>query len=357
MDAQGAGRWRTAAGSWLRASNYARTAEFFLHIDPADPRITSTSRRAVDAFRAFARMHPGHDDLAGAVPLTDRNPVFPAMRMSEVTIPFGDAHLPGWWMTPGDDHDAVRPTLLALGGFDSIAEEMYFTVGKTAVEQGWNVLLFDGPGQGRVIREQGVHFRPDYEAPVSAVVDAVLGFPVVDADRIALIGMSQGGYFAARAAAFEPRLAALVVWDGIYDVSSANAALATPEILEHIAAGRDDRADELIRSAARDLPSLAWVVAKGTWTYGVDSPAEYFRRNEQYTLADGVAERIACPTLVIDAEADHSFRGQPQVFADHLLAPHTLLRMSEADGAGEHCNAGSVNRFQEALFDWLDATV
>lgn len=355
-EAAAEGRWDSAAGGWLRSSNYYRTAEFFLHGEPSDPRIRATSAQAVDAFRDVARLHPGHDGLPHTIDLEPRMVHSRELAISELAIPFEDGHLPGWWLTPPTRE--VRPTLVSIGGFDSTAEEMFFTVGRVAVAHGWNCLIFDGPGQGRVIREQGVPFRHDWEVPVGAVLDAVATFPGVDASRIALIGMSQGGYFAPRAAAFDHRPAAVVAWDGVYDCTAAFGHLmsgASPyDLLDQ---GRADEVDAAIARASTQNPSLSWLIGNGMWTYGATTPSEYIELMRDYRLTDGIAEQIDCPVLVFDAENDHFAAGQPDQLAEHLTAPHDVIRMRAQDGAGEHCNAGSLNRFHAALFDWLQQTL
>ena len=99
------------------------------------------------------------------------------------------------------------------GGYDSTVEESYLVVAAGALRRGYNVIAFDGPGQGSCLRDQGLHFRPDWEAVVTPVVDFALTVPEVDAGRLALMGMSLGGYLAARAAAFEHRIAACLLYD------------------------------------------------------------------------------------------------------------------------------------------------
>lgn len=348
--------WEAAAGAWLRASNYFRTAEFFLHGDPSDPRIRKTSAQAVDAFRSFARLHRGHDGLPYAVDPQPRAARSSELAISELAIPFEGTSLTGWWLTPPTQ--GVRSTLISIGGFDSTAEEMFFTVGRVAVAHGWNCLMFDGPGQGRVIREQGVPFRHDWEVPVGAVLDAVTTFQGVDASRIALIGMSQGGYFAPRAAAFDHRPAAVVAWDGVYDCTAAFDHLmpgASPyDLLDE---GRAEEIDAAIARASSQNPSLAWLIGNGMWTYGAAKPSEYIELMRQYRLTGGIAEQIECPVLVFDAENDHFAAGQPDQLAEHLTAAHNVIRMRTQDGAGEHCNAGSLHRFHAALFDWLQRTL
>ncbi|MCC7022163.1 MAG: alpha/beta fold hydrolase, partial [Thermomicrobiales bacterium] len=116
-----------------------------------------------------------------------------------------------------DESPEPRPTILFHGGFDSTLEELYPAAGAAAIERGYHCLAFAGPGQGRALREQGLPFRPDWEAVVTPVVDVALARPEVDPSRLALLGWSYGGLLAPRAAAFEPRIAALIAWDGIYD--------------------------------------------------------------------------------------------------------------------------------------------
>ena len=73
-----------------------------------------------------------------------------------------------------------------------------------------------------------------------------------------------------------------------------------------------------------------------------------------FTLANGLAESIACPTLVCEAENDLYFEGQPQMLYDHLRCPKTLMRFTNAEGAGAHCHVGASRLALAAMFDWLD---
>src|SRR5690606_34076664 len=94
----------------------------------------------------------------------------------------------------------------------------HFAHAVAAQLRGWNVLTFDGPGQGRVLIKQGLPLRADWQSVVSRVIDEVIDRPDVDASRIALAGWSFGGFLAARAAAAEPRIAALIVDPGMWDL-------------------------------------------------------------------------------------------------------------------------------------------
>ena len=127
-----------------------------------------------------------------------------------------------------------------------------------------NCLTFEGPGQGRVIREQGLPFRPDWEHVVTSVVDHVQTLPGVDPTKIALMGLSMGGYLAPRAAAFEHRLVACVANGGIFDFSANQVppGMSSAELLGFI---RQDAAaaDKEIWKAAEANTEVRWGIQNG----------------------------------------------------------------------------------------------
>jgi hypothetical protein len=91
------------------------------------------------------------------------------------------------------------------------------------------------------------------------------------------------------------------------------------------------------------------------WTFGCADLAELATAVKSYTLA-GVADRITCPTLVLEAENDQFFKGQPQQVYDELTCPKDLYVFAEADGGGEHCHEGALAVWHQRAFDWLDTT-
>jgi pimeloyl-ACP methyl ester carboxylesterase len=192
----GAGHLESAREAYLRASTYFRTAEFYLHGDPGGPRILSESRASQQAYAEAAK-------LTGPT-------------WEPVQIPYEGRTLPGYFYKV-DNSDKPRPTLIFFGGFDSSLEELFYFGGAPAVRRGYNCLTFDGPGQGAPIREQKRPFRYDWEAVVIPAVDYALTRPDVDGANLALKGTSLGGYFAARAVAFEHRPRVAIFFDGLYD--------------------------------------------------------------------------------------------------------------------------------------------
>jgi pimeloyl-ACP methyl ester carboxylesterase len=327
----------SAREALLRASNYYRTAEFFLRTHPAtDLEVTRLSTLSRQAF-------------ATAVGLLDTP-------TEAVTIPYEDTTLPGYLFLV-DDSGVPRPTVVYNSGYDSTLEESYFAVAAAALRRGYNVLAFDGPGQGATLREQGLVFRADWEAVITPVVDYALTRKEIAAERIALFGYSLGGYLVARAAAFEHRVAALILDDGIRDFHAAFVNALPPTVLSWIEEGRDDVAVPVLSMIAAADTQSQWALNNGVWALGADNAADLVRRTEAYTI-EGVAQQVTTPTLILDAENDQFLKGQPQEAERALThADTTLVTLTNAEGAGEHTHAGALGRAHQTMFDWLDTTL
>lgn len=140
-DAAAAGHQITARGSYLRASTYYRSAEFFLHGNPDDPRIDRSYYASVDCFHAYAERS--------------------GLSIEPVQIPYEHTVLYGYLYRPVAD--GPRPTMVMHSGYDGAAEEMHFNGALQGVERGYAVLTFDGPGQPAARHRDGLLFRPDWE--------------------------------------------------------------------------------------------------------------------------------------------------------------------------------------------------
>jgi len=122
-----------------------------------------------------------------------------------VEIPFDGAAMVGILRRPPD---ADRPPLiLLLPGLDSVKEEFFYWE-NVFLKRGLATFSLDGPGQGEC--GYHTHIRPDYEVAVSTALDVLAKRDDIDPKRIGLAGVSLGGYYAPRAAAFEPRVKAAV---------------------------------------------------------------------------------------------------------------------------------------------------
>lgn len=294
-----AGHRVSAREALLRASNYYRAAEYYLRDNPAtDPEVTQLSARSRETFTA-------------AISLLDT----PA---ETILIRYEDTTLPGYLFLV-DDSGAPRPTVIYTNGYDSTAEESWFAVAAAALRRGYNVLAYDGPGQGAALRVQQLVFRPDWEAVVTPVIDYARTRPEIDPGKIVLFGYSMGGYLVTRAAAFEHRIAALILDDGIYDFHSAFARPLPPFLASWIAEGRNGVAVPVLSMLTGASTSVRWSLHNGVWAFGAASFANLVRKTLDYTLA-GHADQITAPTLIMDGENDQFLKGQPQLVEKALIS-------------------------------------
>jgi pimeloyl-ACP methyl ester carboxylesterase len=330
----------SARDSFLRAANYYRSSEFFLHGTPDDPRVKRAYERSVACYKGAAALFS------------------PAIEPLE--IPYEGTTLPGYFHAP-DASGKPRPTLILNNGFDGSAEELHWNGARAAVERGYNVLAFDGPGQFGPLHRQNLKFRPDWEQVVSPVVDFALKRADVDPNKLALYGLSLGGYLAPRAAAFEPRLAACIADDGVYDYGEAQL-VGIPEPFRTVVRGllnaeHATQLDERLEQIMKVSSVARWAFTHGMFAVGAASPRAYLAATQKYHLRDGIAEKIKCPTLVCDAEKDLFFKGQAQELFDHLTCRKTMLKFTAAEGAGAHCELGAGRLAFARIYDWLDETL
>ena len=329
-----AGHEVSAREAYLRASNYYRVAEFLL-MDPEDPRIKTTWESSKGCFGKAASLF---------------SPSF-----EPVEIPYEGTTLPGYFYKVDNDSKSPRPSLIAHGGFDSTLEELYTSAAAPALERGYNCLTFEGPGQGGLIRKQKIPFRFDWEKVVTPVVDYALTKPEVDPKRLALMGISMGGYLAARAASFEHRIAACILNNGVFDGYDAIASTFPKSLLTAIENGNTEVVNTVLNILIESDPNIRFNMKHGMWTAGVNTPFELIQRSKNYTIKN-IAQNIKCPTLVLDAEKDDSFPGQPKKVFEALTCPKKYILFTAGEGAEEHCQCGAPALSNQRIFDWLDDT-
>ena len=217
-------------------------------------------------------------------------------------------------------HTPRPPVVILIPGLDSVKEELH-AYGDDLLRRGMAVLAIDGPGQGEM--ESAHPMRFDYEVAVRPAIDYLETRADLAADRVGLLGVSLGGYYAPRAAAFEPRVRAVIALAGFYS------------IVPHFT-----RAPLLTREA---------FVAR----LKVRDESEALTALEPFSL-DGVMQKVRCPLLVIMGRQD---RVVPPVEAERMAAAaggETELWMFE-DGNHVCNNIPYKHRPQAA--DWMQRHV
>jgi alpha-beta hydrolase superfamily lysophospholipase len=335
------GRHATACDCYGRAAAMLGIAYHPIYGTPVDPRLT-------DAFHlqmaTFAKM------LANAP--------FPSQ---PVTVPYEGTTEPAYLLQAPAHPDEPRPTIIVGGGWDSTMVENHFGIGLAALARGYHVLLHDGPGQGRLLIDEGLPLRYDWEHVVTPVVDAALAFDVVRPDALAYEPWSLGGYMAPRVAAFEHRLAAVVADPGQLDVGGKFAAMAGMFGLDPPAVARlpelspEDEA-AMLKVITGDR-GLNWkIVKRGFWTNGAPSLSGFLAEMDRWKLDAATVAQITTPMLVTAAESDLASSNAKDLY-DALPGPKRFVQFTNADGAGDHCETYNRSFANRVILDWLDATL
>jgi 2,6-dihydroxypseudooxynicotine hydrolase len=231
-----------------------------------------------------------------------------------VEIPYEGTKLYGILRRP---RAVERPPIVVMCmGLDSAKEEMdaYESV---FLARGMATLAFDGPGQGEA--EYELRIRGGYEAPVKAVVDYVLTRDDVDGSRIGLWGVSLGGYYAPRAAAFEKRVKACISLSGPFDWAELWPTM-----------------NPLTREAFRVRAKCA-------------TPEEAHDYGRALTLR-GVASNITCPLFIVAGKQDRIVPWQDgERLAREARGPVELLLIED----GNHVANNRGYRYRTQSADWM----
>lgn len=311
-----AGRTSTAASTALRACSYYQIGERFA-VDKNDA--------ALDAYRkslACFELYVLHGD---------------GPRITRVEVPYeGGATLPAYLVeadTGGQAANSV-PCVVFFDGLD-ITKELQFLRGVVELSRrGIACLIVDGPGNGESIRFQDLYLRYDCEVAGSAALDYLAGREEIDSDRVAVMGISLGGYFAPRCAAREKRFAACVAWGAIWDYHK--------------------RWSERI-DAGFNVP-LSVAGEHIAWTLGASSPEAALDILRNWRL-EGVAKDISMPFLIVHGEDD---RQVPLHEAQELLneasaTDKTLRVYPKGEPGAQHCQIDNPVPAMQEIADWLVA--
>jgi pimeloyl-ACP methyl ester carboxylesterase len=311
---------------------YLRAAEFFMASD--DPDKAAAYERQAKLFRDLVA-----GDLSSGA-------------LRETEVPYETGYLPTWRLSVPEGIRR-KGVVVIHGGFDSYAEELYGVV-QCIPRAGYETVLFEGPGQGSVIRRQGIPFTTAWERPVAAVLDH-LGL-----DDVTLIGLSLGGYLAPRAAAFLPRIKRVVAFDVCWDLFEAGLSTRPAPLRLALRALMTLRAGRLIdaltrRQIERD-PFTRWAVEHGTYVFGVERPYEYLRRMREFSTR-AISRHVTQDFLLLAGTDDHympldHFHRQARALTN--VRSLTGRVFTRAESAHTHCQCGNLGLALDVILAWID---
>ena len=267
---------------------------------------------------------PAQMKAAHAKAVACRNKALPHLQPpgERVAIPYEGKHLYGNLRKPTaqpSNTGAARPPIVVMCmGLDSAKEEMDDYENRF-LARGLATLAFDGPGQGEA--EYDFAICPEYEKPVKAVIDYIETRKDVDTARIGIWGVSLGGYYAPRAAAFEKRVKACVALSGPYQRS----ADFTGRPQMNVEAFR-------VRSKSANLEEAGKVALRMS--------------------LKGIAKNIACPIYIVAGTKD---RLTPHTEAEKLAAEVSGPCVLSVIAGGNHVVNNLWYRYRDQTADWMAA--
>lgn len=274
-----------------------------------------------------------------------------------VSIAYEQTTLPGYFFpAPGSAPRERRPLIVMNNGSDGATSEMWAAGGAAASERGYHWMTFDGPGQQAALFDQRIRARPDWEAVLTPVLDAMLARPDVDPGRVAVVGVSQAGFCVPRALCFEHRFAAAVADPGVVDVLRSWTSHLPPSMVKQLEAGKQAAFDREMHLVERFSPSTRAALDYRGQPYGIgaDTPYDLYQEVKRYVLGDELAQ-LQTPLLITAPEEEQFWPGQATELSERVGGHAELLAFTAAEGSARHCEPLSPLLRDARVFDWLAA--
>jgi pimeloyl-ACP methyl ester carboxylesterase len=313
-----------AQGRALHGALFLRSAEFYMFRgdpakDPARRRFVSTMREVFDV--AADAYHE---------------------------IPYETGRLFAYRFTP----NSPKGTIVLFGGFDSYIEELFSTL-LFLRDAGYDVIAFEGPGQGAALAEAQLTFTSEWQRPVAAVLD------YFHVDDVTLFGYSLGGCLAVRAAAYEPRVSRVVCDDILVNFHPALMRLLSTTKRRALNVLLTARAsvlvNALVRSAMRRSLVIEWGVKQGMLTTGTSSPYDFFRAEMRFETMT-VSGMLTQDVLIMAGAEDHYVPLEQFAQQLRLLTKArsvTARLFTRQDQAQNHVQIGNTGLSLDVITNWL----
>jgi len=308
----------------LHAACYLRSAEFFMF--PDDGRKNASRLRYIQWMKEYYQIQD----------------------MQHFNIPFENITMSAYRFTP----ESPIGTIVFFGGFDSYIEELfghqlYF------FEHGFDIITFEGPGQGATLEEGHLPMTHEWHKPCKAVLD------YFKLDDVTLLGYSLGGCLAIRAAAFESRVSRVICDDIVSDFRAFPYKTMEPVAQTIVSTlmklGASPMLNGIIRQKMKKSLAIEWGVTQGMHTLGANSPYGFFNKTGAFETRS-VSHLVKQDVLLFAGSKDHyvpldQFYSQIQT----LKNPRSLTArlFTEKEQAQNHCQVGNVELSLQVIIGWI----
>ena len=270
---------------------------------------------------------------------------FPRSEQERSRIPYGNTFLPAIRLAPSN---RPKGTILLHGGFDSFLEEWY-PVMRYLAGHGYEVIGFEGPGQGAALLKEGIPMDIEWEKPVGAVLD------FFDRSNVTIFGLSMGGWFCLRAAAFDSRIKRAAASGNALDYMEIPPAWAA-RTLEFSMKYENFFNACSFRKMKRN-PALRWQICNTMHITKKKSPLDAMRFSFSLSRENMHPERIQQDVLLLPGRRDHFIP-----FKMHRLQVEALVNAASItervftgeDRAQNHCQVGNIGLLLDTFLEWLE---
>lgn len=312
-------------GHRLRAAYYLRAAEFYLAA--THPQKENYRKQFISLMREYFH-------------ISDEQPY---------RVPYENGFLPTYRFTP----ENPKGTIVMFGGFDSYAEEMF----KHALffkEAGYDVVFFDGPGQGSALEDYKIQMTHEWEKPVKTILD------FFKLDDVTLFGLSLGGYLVIRAAAFEKRVHRVVADDILANFYEVVLNTLPSKLKEKINSLMSDRNEEEVNILFEDLMKkilmVEWAINQGMHITGSNTPYEFLSKILLYNTSE-ISEKLEQDVLLMAGQEDHyiplnQFFEQSKSLTN--VRSLTTRMFTRKENAQNHCQLGNLGLSFDVILNWLE---
>lgn len=312
-----------AAGHLMDGTFLYRAAEFFTHPDDPDK---------IKLYDKFLEMF--------------YNQLFPHDPFERHEVPYADGgYLPALVISP--QNAPHRGTMVIHGGFDSFIEEFY-GFGRYFANLGYEVVMFEGPGQGGALKKYGLPLHYAWEKPAKAVLD------FFELEDVTWLGISMGGWMCFRAAAYEPRIKRVIASSIAYDYMEI-----PPKFIADFARWLMKRPKLMNRMSdwkMRLMPQENWGVLNLMHIAKKDNPYEASLVMLEFNKDNLKAEQVTQHVLILTGEEDHFIPMKLhhlQVAALKNANSITERIFTRTEQGQNHCQVGNLGLALDTMRDWL----
>ena len=270
--------------------------------------------------------------------------------VEKINVPYDGINLPVMHAKPVGK---CKDVILLHGGNDSYFEELFFPMLYLS-ENGYDVYLFEGPGQGGVMRLQNKHFTYKWEEPVKSILD------YFNLNNVTIVGASLGGMLAPRAAAFDKRIKRVVAWSIL------------PNFLEVLIGTQPKFMQNMVkfllkikcapiinfvlRKKAKKDELIKWGLNHGMYAYEAKTPYEYLVKMNNYQVIN-IGDKIDQDMLIIGANRDHFINYKSigkEINCLTNVRSLTVKIFTEKQNAAAHCNVGNAKLVFDTIMSWIE---